>query len=315
MSYDVTTLGEGQLRLTAPAGVRLMDARHLAVCAAGSEANVAGLLAQLGRRTCWASLVPAGDLGERVLAEYRSAGVDLAHVGRPPVGRVATYYLEPGATGVPARVTYDRLGTPFRDADIGDFDWDAMLDTRLLFVSGITLALTNATAAIATHAIDAAAARGVPVALDVNHRTTLWTADDAAARLGPLLARVTLLFCSRRDASTVFGIEGTGSDAAARLRELSSANHVVTTDGGSAVYYAGTDGEFSVQVDPVAVVDRPGAGDALVGGTLHGWMDGDVEAGLGYGIRAAAIALTHHGDLTRLSARDIDVEANGDIHR
>jgi 2-dehydro-3-deoxygluconokinase len=315
MTYDLTTFGEGQLRFTVLPGARLSDARSLRVCAAGSEANVAGLLAQVGRTTAWSTILPDGDLGERVLGEYRSAGVDLRHVVRRPGGRVATYYLEPAAGGLPARVAYDREGTALRTATPDDFDWDALLDTRCLFVTGITAALTDATAELVHFAVGAAASRGIPVALDVNHRTTLWSPDRARRVLEPLFERVWTVFCSRRDAKAVFGIDGEGAEVARELRRRSWATHVVTTDGADAVHYAGAAGERSIPVRPVEVRDRPGAGDALVGATLHGLLDDRFEDALRWGVRAAAIALGHDGDLTRLSPADLDAPAGTDIHR
>ena len=47
-TYDLTTFGEAQIRLTVPGGDRLSTCRELRLTPAGSEANVAGLLAQLG---------------------------------------------------------------------------------------------------------------------------------------------------------------------------------------------------------------------------------------------------------------------------
>ena len=60
MTYDLTTIGEGQIRLTCERGDRLATARSLRMTAAGSEANVSGLLSELGRSTAWATKLPKG---------------------------------------------------------------------------------------------------------------------------------------------------------------------------------------------------------------------------------------------------------------
>jgi 2-dehydro-3-deoxygluconokinase len=44
-------------------------------------------------------------------------------------------------------------------------------------------------------------------------------------------------------------------------------------------------------------VDRLGAGDALAAGVIHGWLDGDLSAGLRYGVTLAALALSQFGDM------------------
>ncbi|WP_058235280.1 sugar kinase [Devriesea agamarum] len=316
MTYDLTTIGEGQIRLTVDKGERLVSARQLRMTAACSEANVAGLLSQLGRHTSWSSVMPQGDLSERVLQEFRSVGVDLSHMVRVPEGRVALYFMEPGEFPMPGKVTYDRQCTPFRDAKIEDFDWDTMLDARILFLTGITAALTENTARLVRYAADAAAERGVDIVLDVNHRTMLWSGDQAREVLTPIAEKATVLFCSRKDGATVFGINGNGPEVCHALRSRFGSRHVVSTDQVEGVYLSSEDaGEHTFTVQRVPVVDRPGAGDSFVAGTLHGVLAGSVMDGVSFGMRTAAYALTHHGDLTHISPRELDIPVTTDIVR
>ena len=200
MTYDLTTIGEGQIRLTCERGDRLATARSLRMTAAGSEANVSGLLSELGRSTAWATKLPRGELADRIALEYSAVGVDMSHVVLADEGRVALYFLEPGEFPLPGKVTYDRQYTPFRSITPDDFDWDALLDTRVVFLTGITAALTPQTAAVVRYAADAAHDRGVDVALDVNFRSLLWGGEQARDVLGPIARRAAILFCSRSDA-------------------------------------------------------------------------------------------------------------------
>lgn len=314
-TYDLTTFGEAQIRLTVPKGDRLATCRELRLTPAGSEANVAGLLAQLQRRTSFASVVPRSDLARRFMEEYRSVGVDLSHVVRTDEGRMAIYFMEPGEYPLPAKVTYDRLYTKFREITPETFDWDALLDTRVLFVTGITAALTESTAATVTFAVEEAARRGVKVALDINYRALLWTPERARSVLEPLLDKVSILFCSRLDGIKVLGAEGDGPTVNASLRERYGLDHVVSTDQIAGVYYSGIEGSRVYTVQPVPVVDRPGAGDSFVAGTLHGYLDGDVQAGIDYGLRTSKLALTHHGDLTHVTPAELEIPTSTDILR
>ena len=314
-TYDLTTVGEGQIRLNVDKGERLSACRSLRLTPAGSEANVAGVLSQLGRRTAWASVLPGGDLPMRFIQEYSSVGVDLSHVVRVPEGRMALYFMEPGDPPMPARVTYDRLHTPFREVQLDTLDWDALLDTRVLFVTGITAALTENTAAMITHAVTEAAARGAKVALDVNYRSLLWSPERAREVLEPLLSKVSILFCSRPDAIKVFGLEGDGPAVNEELRRRYSLDHVVSTDSTHGVYYSGLEGTEVFAVHPVAVTDRPGAGDSFVAGTLHGYLSESVLKGITYGLQTSKYALTHHGDLTRISASELEIPTSTDIIR
>jgi 2-dehydro-3-deoxygluconokinase len=313
-TYDLTTFGDPQIRLTVPAGDRLATCRELRLSPAGSEANVAGLLAQLGRRTAFASVIPYGDLAQRFIDEYRGVGVDLSHCVRCE-GRMALYFMEPGEPPLPAKVTYDRLHAPFREITPATFDWDALLDTRVLFVTGITAALTESTGRTAAYSVAEAARRGVKVALDVNYRALLWTAEKARSVLEPLLGHVSILFCSRLDGIKVFGLQGDGPAINAALRERYRLDHVVSTDGTAGCYYSGIEGQRIYRIEPVRVVDRPGAGDALVGGTLHGYLGDNVMEGVNYGLRTAKLALTHHGDLTHVTPGELQIPTSTDILR
>lgn len=313
-SYDLTTLGEAQIRLTVPRGDRLATCRELRLTPAGSEANVAGLLAQLERRTAFASVIPYGDLAQRFIDEYRSVGVDLSHCIRCE-GRMALYFMEPGDPPLPAKVVYDRLYTKFREITPQTFNWDALLDTRVLFVTGITAALTDNTGETVTWAVREAARRGVKVALDVNYRSLLWSAEKARSVLEPLLEHVSILFCSRPDGIKVFGMEGDGPAVNVALRKRYGLDHVVSTDATLGCYYCGIEGEKVYGIEPVRVTDRPGAGDALVGGALHGYLNGNVMEGVNYGLRTSKLALTHYGDLTHLTPSELEIPTTADILR
>ena len=315
MTYDLTTIGEGQIRLTCERGDRLATARSLRMTAAGSEANVSGLLSELGRSTAWATKLPRGELADRIALEYSAVGVDMSHVVLADEGRVALYFLEPGEFPLPGKVTYDRQYTPFRSITPDDFDWDALLDTRVVFLTGITAALTPQTAAVVRYAADAAHDRGVDVALDVNFRSLLWSGEQARDVLGPIARRAAILFCSRSDAGIVFGIEGEGADVCHALREEMGVPTVVSTDGRAGTYLstARTERVFEIKSDPV--IDRPGAGDSFVAGTIHGWLDGDVERGIEMGTKVAQLALTHHGDLTHVRPGELLALHGSDIVR
>lgn len=315
MTYDLTTIGEGQIRLTCERGDRLATARSLRMTAAGSEANVAGLLSELGRPTAWATKLPKGELSDRIALEYSAVGVDMRHVVLTDEGRVALYFLEPGEFPLPGKVTYDRQYTPFRSIVPEDFDWDRLLDTRVVFLTGITAALTPETAAVVRYFADAAYERGVDVALDVNFRSLLWDGEQAREVLEPIARRAAILFCSRSDARIVFGIEGEGVDVCRHLREETGAPTVVSTDGRAGTYLSTTRTDRVFEIKSVPVIDRPGAGDSFVAGTLHGWLDGDVGRGIEMGTKVAQLALTHHGDLTHVRPGELLALHGSDIVR
>ncbi len=182
-------------------------------------------------------------------------------------------------------------------------------------MTGITAALTENTGRTVAFAVEEAARRGVKVALDVNYRALLWSPERARSVLEPLLDKVSILFCSRLDGIKVFGLKGDGPTVNVALRENYNLDHVVSTDSTAGCYYAGVEGQKVYAVESVPVTDRPGAGDAFVGGTLHGYLDDDVTKGIHHGLRTSKLALTHFGDLTHVTGSELQIPTTTDILR
>ena len=113
----------------------------------------------------------------------------------------------------------------------------------------------------------------------------------------------------------MFGLEGDGPAVNRKLQQRYGVDHVVSTDSTHGVYYSGLGGNRTFEVQAVPVNDRPGAGDAFVAGVLHGHLNGSVLQGIGYGLQSSKFALTHHGDLTRISAAELEIPASTDILR
>jgi len=112
-----------------------------------------------------------------------------------------------------------------------------------------------------------------------------------------MIQEVELLFCSARDATHLFDCQGTMQDIAQRMLELSQAKHVVITVGEQGALLWDGKEWMHEPARPTQIIDRLGAGDALAAGVLHGWLDGDMKAGLRYGVTLAALALSQFGDM------------------
>lgn len=305
-TYDVKAIGEGQLRLGTEPGVSLEAAHDLSVHVAGAEGNVVGLLARLGNRTGILTSLPANSLGHRVANEYRSAGVDTTAIVWRDTGRLALYFVETSAPPIPTRVTYDRADSCFARLAESEVDWEYLSDARVLHLTGITAALGDNLSAILLRAAQNAARAGQEISVDVNYRSELTTPGRAREALTPLLESATVISCSKRDAATVFDLQGSSGDVAQALQDRFGATNVLVSDGPREAAVC-ADGTILQGCPPnTTIVDRVGAGDALVAGFLHGHLRGDPESGLRLGIAAAALALTHHGDQVRTTLSELD---------
>jgi 2-dehydro-3-deoxygluconokinase len=304
--FDITTLGETMLRLSVPIGARLDDMRALDVEIGGAESNVCVALSRLGRRCGWVSRLPDNALGGAVLRSLRADGVDVSAVRRVPGERIGTYFIEYAMAPRSIQVIYDRADSAASRMRPGEVDWDYLLDTRILHLTGITAALGDGPRAILLEAVRRVRAAGVTFSFDVNYRARLWSAQAAAEHLRPLLAEADILFCKSADAAALFGCAGDQREVAAGLQRLTPARAIFCTFGeGGAALLAGD--EFSSQPAlPVQIVDRIGSGDAFAAGVLDGLLDGDAGEGLRRGVALAAIALSQHGDRVLTSRAELD---------
>ena len=316
--FDVTTIGEGQLRYSVPLGSHLERASQLDVNVTGTEANVTSLLSRLGWRCGWVSALPRNPLGRRVANEYARSGLDLSAVVWLEDGRLAIYYVEFGLSPKGTQVYYDRKGTCFVNMTRADIDWDYLLDTRLLHISGLSVPLSPSINAILTEALERAKAAGIPISFDMNYRSRIWTTHEAAAAIAPYLQAVDVLFFARGDAERMYGFNGAPEDIVRQLGALTSASAIVTSLGSEGII--AWDRE-TIHIEPakvIQVIDRIGAGDAMVAGVLHGWLQGDIFKGLRYGVLTAALCLTHFGDavyVTRGELEDLLEGPDADIVR
>jgi 2-dehydro-3-deoxygluconokinase len=293
---QLVTLGEAMLRLSVRPGDRIEDAPAFDVHVGGSEANVAYAAARVGVRAAWASVLPDNPLGRRVATTLAAGGVDTSLVRWAAGGRLGLFFVELGAAPRPIRVTYDRTASTMALASTSDFDWPSVVDTRVLHVSGITLALSASCRELAKHAMQEARRAGATVTFDVNYRQKLWDRKAAAAAVRDVASLIDVLICTQEDASDLFGVNGALDLGVETVVVTRGAQGAVATRAGVSIERRG---------HPVETVDRVGAGDAFVAGLVWGLLDGSLELGLERGLAMSALKMTLHGDLFRLDAGDV----------
>ncbi len=295
--FDVTTFGESMLRLSVPVGQPLELTSRLDMNIAGSESNVLAVLVQLGHRSSWVSSLPDNALGRLVANQFRMRGIDLSNVVWRGNGRMGTYFVEMVAPPRVVQVIYDRDNSCVTQMTPEEINWDALLSTKLLHLSGITPALSEGCLDIVQEAIARAHAASIPVSFDVNYRSKLWTPEEAAATLLPLLQNSKLLFCAKRDAELLFGISGTPEEVIKQLAAKTKAHHIIVSIGSAGV--VGWNGRQLIQqaAYETTIIDALGAGDALAAGVIHGWLMGSFTQGLQMGTALAAMALSQVGDM------------------
>ncbi len=308
---DVVTIGETMLRLSAPMGIPLENASQLSVHAGGAESNVAIALSRLHTSAGWISRLTDNPLGRRICNEVRAQGVDVSRALWTRGDRVGAYFVELGRAPRPNRVVYDRSGSAMASINPDEVDWAYIRAAKVVHLTGITPSLSVSCRELVTRAVREAKAAKVPVSFDINYRTRLWTAAEAAAALAPLLSQVTVLISTAEDAQVLFGMSGSAKVVAEALRVRFPCEVVAVTDGAqfAAVSAGQTLERGGYKVD---VVDRIGAGDAFAAGFLHGFLARDVKRGLDYGAALAALKHSYHGDAVWSSPEDVEGLIAGD---
>lgn len=281
------------LRLSPEGNKRFAQAGVFEAAWGGAEANVAVLLAQFGEEACFATKLPANDIGQAAINELRKLGVGTQYIVRGGE-RTGVYYLEKGAANRASRVIYDRAHSAMAGACEEDFDFEEIFSNCGWFhFTGIMPALSGTAASLTEAALRHAKAAGVPVSCDLNYRSSLWPKDKAGEVMSRLMEYVDVCITNPEQSGDVFGIpSGNPQDqedgiqdltriaeelasrfgfrkTAFTIRQSLSANDNIL----SAVLHS--DGEcFRSKEYPVHIVDRVGGGDAFAAGLIYGLLHG-----------------------------------------
>jgi 2-dehydro-3-deoxygluconokinase len=302
MEGGLVTLGETMALLSSDQVGRLRHASVLRLGVAGAESNVAIGVRRLGVPAAWTGRVGDDELGQLILRELRAERVDVAAAKVDP-GAPTGLMLKEQRTAELARVVYYRRGSAGSRLAPGDLDEATVTGAGVLHLTGITPALSASARAAVHAAAETARGAGVPVSLDFNYRSALWSAAEAAAELRDLTAAADLVFAGDEEAALVVD-ELDPAGMAGALARLGPRHAVVKRGADGAV--AVVDGAVhAVPSVAVRAVDSVGAGDAFVAGYLAELLAGSgaVEC-LATAAACGAFAVTAPGDWEGFPTRD-----------
>ncbi|MBR4495564.1 MAG: sugar kinase [Acholeplasmatales bacterium] len=335
-SKKVVTMGEIMLRLSTPANTRFVQANQFDIIFGGGEANVAVSCANYGLDAYFVSKLPDNPIGQAAVNSLRRYGVDTKYIARGG-DRVGIYYSETGASMRPSVVVYDRAHSSIAEAKPEDFDFDAIMkDAGWFHWSGITPAISDASAKCLEQALIAAKKYGVVVSCDLNFRKKLWTSEKAISVMKPLMKYVDVCIGNEEDAELCLGfkpdanVEAGETGAAgyhnifkqmakefgfkyvvSTLRESFSATH----NGWKALIYDGEEFYESKRYDIDPIIDRVGGGDSFSGGLVYGLMTKATQGeALEFAVAASALKHTINGDYNLVSVKEVESLAGGNAN-
>lgn len=310
---DLVTLGEALTVFKAPGGVAFRRSAGLLRFTAGAEVNVAVACARLGLRSAFVGRVGSDLGGEAILDDLRCEGIDHRYVVIDDTAPTGAIIRETTPSG--SRVSYLRRGSAGSGVSEGDLPTELITGARAAHVSGVTAALSDSARKAAGVFLATARQAGVMTSFDINHRSRLWSQEQAAPVLRELAEGHDLLVGGREEMIMVFG-----SDDAREVRERSECALVVVTDGSGPVHVASASDTWQEPTTAVTVVDPVGAGDALVGGVLAGLLGGlSVQSAVQQGMQCGAAVVQAVGDWTALPWGSAGVlhprSGTGQVHR
>ncbi|MGP4043216.1 sugar kinase [Streptomyces sp. 2A115] len=296
----LVTVGEALAVLAAPDPGPLALGTALRLGLAGAESNVAVAVSRLGGSATWIGRVSEDELGELILRELRAEGVTTA-VARDPAP--TSLLLRERRTATHSRTRYYRTHTAGSRLSAEDIPEHLVAGAAVLHITGITPALGEGPSKAVTRAVDIAVDAGVPVSLDINFRSLLWSEAEARRTLGPLLCRSDLVFAGPHEARIAVPDAEKPEELAKSICDLGPGGAVIKL--GAEGAYALLDGqEYRQPAVPVTVQDSVGAGDAFVGGYLAELLAGEPpEQRLRTAALLGAFAVSTTGDWEGLPRR------------
>ncbi len=322
------------MRLSTPDYKRFEQANTFDITYGGGEANVAAAICNYGLNATFVTKVPKEAIGQAAINHLRRYGVDTSQIARGG-DRIGIYFLETGAAMRASKVIYDRAGAAIADADVSDFNFDAIFkDANWFHTTGITPALSDKAAHLTEVALMEAKKRGITTSIDLNYRKKLWTKEKAQKVMTNLCKYVDVCIGNEEDAETTLGFKSEGTDIhkgelnlegyksvfkqmkdkfgfkyiASTLRE----SHSASDNGWSALVYDGTEFYHTKHYE-VRIIDRVGSGDSFASGFIFGLVSGkSMPEAAEFGVAASALKHTIPGDLNHVTVEEVMALVKGD---
>lgn len=299
--FDVAALGEGMLEFNQVAAGQPNYLQGFG----GDTSNAVIAAARAGAKTAYVSRVGDDSFGRSLLGLWAREGVDVSAVATDPEAPTGIYFVHHGPNG--HEFSYRRAGSAasrMTAAWLEDGPAGAVIRaSRILHVSGISLAISASARATALAAMRMARAAGVRVSFDPNLRLKLWTLEEARAGIATAMSLCDIFLPSLDDVTALTGMTdggavidwGHAAGAAVVVLKL-GADGAIASEGGRRERIAG---------HPVPAVDATGAGDCFCGNLLARIAAGDdVFLAARHANAAAALAVQGFGAVAPLPRPD-----------
>lgn len=298
--FDVAALGEAMLEFnqTRPGEPQYLQGFG------GDTSNAAIAAARAGAQAAYLTRTGDDAFGARLLQLWMQEGVDTQAIERDASAPTGIYFVTHGAQGhefsyLRAGSAASRMTPAWLDGAAGE----VIRASRILHVSGISLAISTSACDTVFAAMRMAREAGTQVAFDSNLRLKLWPLDRARACIERAVSLCDIFLPSLEDVATLAGLAD--PDAVADWAHALGARTVVLKLGSDGALVSHPAGRHRVAPHRVQVVDATGAGDCFCGNLLARMALGDcVLEAARYANAAAALAVQGFGAVAPLPRPD-----------
>ena len=291
--YDLVAMGEGMVEFnqTDP------GQPHYLQGFGGDTSNAIIAAARAGARTAYVSAVGDDSFGHMLLDVWRREQVDTSAVALDSAAPTGIYFVTHGPLG--HEFNYRRAGSAAAQMALNPAQRDALSGTRMLHLSGISLAISPMARTQCLEAIQIAKTAGAQICFDSNLRLKLWPLEAARTAMHEVIAQTDIFLPSLDDVMVLSGLQEP-KDIVQWSHSL-GAKTVVLKLGEQGVLVSHEGMQTHIPALRVQTVDATGAGDCFAGNVLARICLGDsVLQAARYANAAAALAVQGFGAVAPL---------------
>jgi 2-dehydro-3-deoxygluconokinase len=291
--YDIVAMGEAMVEFnqTTPGQSNYLQGFG------GDTSNAIIAAARAGARCSYVTAVGNDSFGQSLLQLWREELVDNAQAAIDTVAPTGLYFVTHGAAG--HEFSYLRTGSAAAVMILNDAQRAAIISTKVLHLSGISLAISALAHAQCLEAIRMAKVAGVQISFDPNLRLKLWSLQDARAAMLPVIAQCDIFLPSLDDVVALSGLSDPHTIVEWCHQLGAKAVFLKLGAQGVLVSHQGQRNQLSAHA--VQAVDATGAGDCFAGNLLARLCAGDdALQSARYANAAAALAVQGFGAVAPL---------------
>ncbi len=268
---NIITIGESLIELSTDEN--LTNAQSLNKYYGGDTITTAISALRLGSKVGFISRIGLDCFKNYLLESWQNEGLDISHV-KPIEGINGLYLISKKEYSDVNEYSYYRKKTAATNLSIDDISADFIMNTSILYSTGVTQSLSISAREAVKKAFQIAKENNVTTAYDPNYTSKLWSSDEAKEAFNEVVENIDIIFLNAKYDSKII-IDANSVDNIIKYLYDKGVSTVIIRSSIDKGYYVGNQGrtEFIKYFDDEAI-DKTGAGDTFNGAVLHGISSG-----------------------------------------